>query len=167
MEKELYDIESLWHVPFWQTDQFFWIVIATSVTLTVLICAFIFKKRFYKKRVLYPWERALVDLAQLKKNNQICAARGKEFYNALTSILKEYMHNCYQINVISATDEELLALVENSSDLPPFLSEQVREVLAGMAFIKFANAQAAQKKIDQDFERVELIIKNTILDRKE
>jgi hypothetical protein len=162
LEKELYDIEPLWHVPFWQTKQFLWILIGIGVLLVALIVFFILKKWYSKKRVQLPWERALAQLAVLEKNKYVSTVHGKEFYGELTRILKEYIHDRYQIDVIHATDEELLIILEKQSELPSVLYEQARDLMDGMAFIKFANVQAAQKKIEEDFERTGKIIKETI-----
>lgn len=164
MESELYDIEQLWHIPFWQTKQFYWALIGLCIVFISLLILVIIKKLFFKKRIKTPWEIAFAQLATLKKNNLISAEHGKEFYCALTSIIKEYLQNRYQIDVVSATDTELIAILERQSEfhIPLALSAQVREVIDGMAFIKYAKIEAAQKKIDADFERVMRIVKETI-----
>ncbi len=162
LNNELYDIEPLWHIPFWQTKQFVWILIGIGIFLVALIIFFVLKKWYFKKRVQSPWERALAQLAALEKNKYVSMVHGKEFYSELTRILKEYIHDRYQIDVIHATDEEFLIILEKQPELSSVLYEQARDLMDGMAFIKFANVQAAQKKIADDFERMRQIVKATI-----
>lgn len=165
-ENELFDIEPLWHVPFWQTPQFFWVVVSVGICLVLIIVLVIFKKWYFKKRIQLPWERALADLAYLKENNQVSVRYGKEFYCALTRIIKVYLHDRYNLDVVSVTDEELRTMLDQysalESDIPSLLVTRVHEVMDGMVFIKFANQNAAQKKIEDDFCRVEQIIQDSI-----
>jgi len=162
MENELYDIYLFWHVPFWQTREFFIGLISVAGLIVSLFLYWLFKKWRARKKTQTAWDSALATLAQLKKDNKVSVLHGKEFYYALTNIMKVYMHARYGDNLKSATDEEFLAGLANQATVSPAILADIREIMDGVVFIKFANASAAQKKIDADYERAIQIIKNSI-----
>src|SRR5437899_2466422 len=117
MENELYDIYTMWHVPFWQTDQFFWGVVLLAMGLSGIAVWLLVKKWRSRKIKQTPWQLALQQLNALKKNNRISMQQGKEFYHELTRIMKVYVHERYQVDVLSTTDQEFLVDVEKQSVL--------------------------------------------------
>jgi hypothetical protein len=166
MEHELYDIYTLWHVPFWQTQQFFIALVSIGALILGAFVAFLIRKWRARKSTQTAWDKALHQLDEIKKNNRISVEQGKDFYHDLTRIMKEYVHERYRLDVVSATDQEFLATLEKNRVLLPIMLAELQEVMSGLLFIKFANAQAAQTKMHEDFNRVVMIIKTTIPEEK-
>lgn len=162
MENELYDIYTLWHIPFWQTQQFFIALVLIGVLIGTAIIVMLIKKWRARKSQQTAWERALGQLEDIQKKNRITVEQGKDFYHDLTRIMKKYVHERYLLDVLSATDQEFLETLEKNRVLLPLMLAELQEVMNGLLFIKFANAQAAQAKMQDDFSRVVMIIKTTI-----
>ncbi len=160
IDNQLYDIYPVWHVPFWQTQ---WFVIGVSaLILIVCIAALLLIVRKIKARKLQksPWDKALMACDSLEKDH-MHAYEGKEFYLALTIIIKDYLHRRYGFDVHSKTDEELIAYL-NALHFNKELVEQLHAVMQGVVTIKFANAAAMQEQMKRDLATTRLFIKKTI-----
>ena len=92
-------------------------------------------------------------------------AKGKEFYSALFEIVKKYLSERFNYDVLGKTDAELVSsLVKYQADQA--IIDDVKAIVEGSEMIKFANTQAAQDQIDDDYERVVGIIKRTVPTKK-
>ncbi len=163
----LYENYGLWHVPFWQTAKFQLAVKLVIGLLLVIVVAFLIKKYVnYRKRKKLPlWDQALLDLSHLKKDNKVDALHGKEFYMTVSALLKKYFHGRFCYDVVGKTDAEVVDyLQKHHADTCSI--EDMKMVLQGSEIIKFANAQAAQEQIEQDYVRAVAIITKTIPEKK-
>ena len=159
--QDLYDIYGTWHIPFWQTTTFY-VVVSLLVGLVVLWIAWYFINNYRaKKQQRTPWERALHSLEQLRSQKVVSVQHGKQFYLALTTIIKQYLHDRFNFDVLGKTDRELLMYLEHIH-VAPDLVEDIRAIAQGGLLVKFANVQAVQEQVDKDFERAVLLIKKTI-----
>jgi hypothetical protein len=159
-QNQLYDIYPTWHVPFWQTTWFFWLMMLIgSIILAALITGFIMWKRKYKKPKT-AWEQALSAL-NLLGQRAMHPRESKEFYTQLTSILKRYLQERYEIPVMGKTDQELIASLE-SLDVLKDAPVLLQEVIEGSTIIKFANVQSGQERMHQDLDRCRVFITTTI-----
>jgi hypothetical protein len=166
-ETGLYENYGLWHVPFWQTETFYFVLKVCAVVIALSVCVGLYKAYVaYKKRKKLPaWDAALRDLSNLKNAHKLDAAQGKEFYLATSSIVKTYLCNRFGYDLLSKTDDEVVGyLQEKKADAE--LTEDVRALLQGSIVIKFAKAQAAQEKINHDYNRAISIVKKTIPQKK-
>lgn len=157
----LYDIYGGWHVPFWQTKNFY----SAMVVLVVLLAGFglwlLIRWYRLRKSIKPYWQVALADLDQLKQKNIATVAHGKEFYGHLTVILKKYLYRRYGVDGSAKTDAEFLTTMTQLNIVPDIM-EELRSIAAGGTIIKFANEQAVQDQIEQDFRRAVSLIKRTI-----
>lgn len=163
----LYENYGLWHVPFWQTQNF---KIAAQICLflaTLCIIVLLVKKYLaYRKRKKLPlWDQALLELTHLKKEHKVNVAHGKEFYVTVSAILKQYFHDRFEYNIIGKTDEEFVEYLKSNYE-DQVIVEEIKTLLHGGMIIKFANAQAAQEQIDHDYVCAVAIIQRTIPDKK-
>lgn len=163
----LYENYGLWQVPFWQKDSF---KVACTVAGVVLCLVLIFLcvrvyKNYKKRKKLSAWDQALFDLEALNKNQKVHVVHGKEFYLAVSDILKKYLTARFKYDVLAMTDAEVVEYLKVHHGDPVIVGE-IETVLHGGVIIKFANVQAAQEQINQDYERVVEIIKSTIEIRK-
>ena len=165
-ELGLYDIYQQWHVPFWHTTAFY--VVSSLVLLAILGCAgwYLLQKYRLNKKSLASWEIALTQIDHLKKNNYTNVEHGKEFYCALTGILKRYMHERYGFDTREKTDQEFLRYLEEQKFSTLFMQD-LTAIFEGSTIIKFANASAAQQQIDHDVAAAISFIKKTIAPKAE
>lgn len=162
VQQHLYQIYGMWHVPWWQTD--WWLygcILVALLGLIALVVWYITKKIVGKKRILSPWERALQELQEVQKQGFVSVVYSKEFYTALTHILKTYLHARYGFDIATKTDDEAIALLEKSS-FPQELLQPIRTIFHGSSAIKFAHACAIKTQIEQDFAVSRDIIYKTI-----
>lgn len=163
----LYENYELWHVPFWQTQNFQLALKIIACLIVIIFVTFLIKKYLqYRKRKKLPlWDQALLDLNCLKKEHKVDIVHAKEFYVAVSALLKKYLHDRFGYNLISKTDDETVEyLQEHYADAHNI--EEIKTLLQGSIIIKFANAQAAQEQIENDYERVIAIVKRTIPEKK-
>ena len=165
-ELGLYDIYPQWHVPFWHTTSFY--IIIGTVLFGLMSLAVWHAYRKYKLKMMRSasWEIALVQIDYLQKNNYAKVDQGKEFYCALTSILKRYMHERYGFEAREKTDQEFLRYIEEQKFSTLFMQD-LTAIFEGSTIIKFANASAAQQQIDQDVAAAISFIKKTIAPKAE
>ena len=159
----LYENYGLWHVPFWQTQKFKMAMQICLFFVVLLVIAMLIKKYLtYRRRKKLPlWDQALFEVTQLKKDHKVSVIHGKEFYAAISTILKGYFHDRFGYDVMGKTDDEVVEYLKNHHK-DELIVEEIKTVLQGGIIIKFANAQAAQEQIEHDYMRTVAIIKRTI-----
>lgn len=160
-ELGLYDIYVTWHVPFWHTFPFYMFISSIFLIFIVAIGWYFYKKYKLRKKFVSSWESALSQIDYLQKNNYANIERSKEFYCALTSILKRYMHERYGFDTREKTDQEFLRYLEEQGFSTLFIQDFIA-IFEGSATIKFANTLAAQQQIDHDLAAAISFIKKTI-----
>lgn len=160
-ELGLYDVYGQWHVPFWHTTTFYIAISIIVLLLLALLGWYSYKKYSLKSKKVECWEIALIQIDHLQKNNYARVEQAKEFYCALTVILKRYMHERYGFDAREKTDQEFLRYLEEQKFSTLFMQDLIT-IFEGSTIIKFANASAAQQQIDQDFAVAKSFIKKTI-----
>lgn len=143
-ENGLYDIYSVWHVPFWQTSWFYTLMIAAGIALCALVILMVYKTFFAKKVApLAPWQKALNDLYDLEQLDLSTQENGKQFYLKLTAILKQYLQDRFQLPLVAKTDAEMASYLQDS-DLEK--KYKISEICNGCVLIKFANQSAIEEQ---------------------
>ena len=163
----LYENYGLWHVPFWQTQKFHLMIeIVVGLLLLIIIVLLVKKYLHYRKIKKLPvWDHALLELSHLKRDHKVDAEHGKEFYLAVSALIKKYFHDRFGYDLMGKTDAEAVKyLQENYLDVHGV--EEIKALLNGGVVIKFANAQAAQEQIEHDYLRAVAIITRTIPEKK-
>lgn len=163
----LYENYGLWHVPFWQTQEFKLAVEICACVILLIIVALLARKYLaYRKRKKLPlWDQALLELTQLKKEHKVNAAYGKEFYLTVSALFKRYFHERFGYDVLGKTDAEVIEYLEKHHGDQHIVAE-LKALLHGSEIIKFANAQAVQEQIEHDYLRAVMIIERTIPEKK-
>jgi hypothetical protein len=159
-KQEFYDIYDMWHVPFWQTRLFGGIVIFLLIIVAVTFLLILFKSYIRRKRPSFPWDRALNKLNSLFMQEQFSKEESKQFYFKLTKILKDYLHERYNVVLRGKTDQELLLFL-NESDFPADLLPPVRALFEGCLEIKYADDQVLKECLIRDLESAIFIVKQT------
>jgi fucose 4-O-acetylase-like acetyltransferase len=160
-ENELYGMYEMWHEPFWQTTYFLIAVGITAFSCVLVAGWFYYKKRRSKQMVQSCWQVALIRLQDLQKTDRITPDHCKEFYFVLTHILKNYLHERYNFDLVGKTDEEVITYLA-TTDFPPELLTMLESIFNGCVIVKFANMQAIQATIERDFAAADTLVKRTI-----
>ncbi len=155
--QELYDIYELWHVPFWKTDWFFWVIIVSVLSLIVLL--FIVCLRIIRRDtgVISYWQKALIDVDALALKRDTLSNK----YSQLLSLVKQYVSQHYGYDIAAKTDAELLKNIEMNN----FNAETtiiLQKLLANAAEIKFAHASLSQEQFDEAITMTITFIQHTI-----
>lgn len=159
----LYDIYTIWHVPFWQTTWFKYLCGSLIIVLLLPILIIVCKRLYtwFRRKKYTAWEIAQMKLQALKKDSFANKEQGKRAYGAITAVLKEYLSQRYGWQVTTATDDELATYVQ-SSPLNEQLSQQIKTIFNGAVMIKFANQDAVESQVRDDIDRALQIINATI-----
>jgi hypothetical protein len=161
LQEQLYDIYGMYHVPFWQTNVFYWSVIFL-LALFILGTGWYFFARWRKrKQIKMAWDRALDQLQALKSSSKFQTAYAREFYQALTTIIKEYMQHRFEQPLTSMTDDECLQVLEHL-ELPHDIRHGMRDIFDGVVFIKFAHAQGTLDRMKRDIAVATILVRRTM-----
>lgn len=116
-ENGLYDIYDYWHVPFWQTQTFYFCVRFAILALALFLIYF-FIKKYYKRKPLSPEHSALERLAHLQKKNITTKEDAHEVYSEITDSMKQYFESYYKRPFNAMTDKEMIAALETTPSFP-------------------------------------------------
>lgn len=132
-------------IPDWMTDYGWWIllgliVIAGGIYLYVIWRKGKLKALIKKKKVLPPYDVAMIAFRELKSKNLCERGQEKLYYTDLTDILRNYLAGRFGINAMEMTTSQIRqSLLENEATKPsePLISK----VLEIADFVKFAKVR--------------------------
>lgn len=154
-EIELFDIYDIWYEPSWFIR--YWKIIALLGISMVCIAIALW---FYKKKMTHKktcWEHALERLAQLKTVH-----KSSLFYCDLTTILKEYLMNRYQLDLVSKTDWEIVQYLDCEEKLPPSIIHDLKKIFGTTTEMKFAHQKIGVNALQDDLLISVKIVQNSI-----
>lgn len=156
----LHDIYTFVHVPFWQTTLFFWSMIFAALFIGAVISWFAYSY-FFPAAPKTSWQRALEQLHEINKKGVVHSNHSKQFYNAITQILKTYLSERYGVQLMGKSDVEVMKELYTLS-LPTERIADLEALFTNGVLIKFAPTKAAQEMIEADFSRAQTFIRSTI-----
>lgn len=159
----LYDNYGLWHVPFWKSSSFLlWLKIGLAAIVGLIVLFVAYQLYIWHCNKQIPaWDKAFMRLKKLKNEKKVSTVYGKEMYGAFSHILKEYFALRFSFDLQGKTDSEFVDYIEHNHRDQSIVTD-VKAVLSGAQAIKFANVDAVQAQIEQDYNRVIEIIQKTI-----
>ena len=145
--KEYFDIKGVKKAPFVWAD-YFWEIFSALVVLFLIVWGIYFYRRWkYRKDhpreaagmepELPPYEAAIQALDRLKEQKLWQRGFEKEYYTALTDILRIYMHRRFGMNAMEMTSSEILDAIRRE-EVDKELVAHLRSVLDLADFVKFA-----------------------------
>jgi hypothetical protein len=120
------------------------------------------RRRMQRRRLLQlpslsPEQTALTALRNLE---QVSEMSGKAFYFALSSIVRYYLHQRFQINAPEMTLEELIpALMQAQMD--PALKQRLKQLFIDAAPIQYADTIPADQQMAADLQFVRGFVHQT------
>lgn len=155
-QPKLLDIYGVEYDPWFLQSWFIFSVIGVVLFLAAYL---IYRWYSNRKKPDVPYtEQILMHLSDLEKSDW---SHYKQFYIQLTSLLKEYFQHRYKKQFIGTTDSECLVILQTDKFIPEWIPSRFEALIEGIMFVKFANAEAAQERMQKDLDSVRTIIKNT------
>ncbi len=136
----LYDIYDIMYTP-WYKQWWFIGVVAFCVLFFAYLCVRFFLTKKSVQRQYDVYEKALQRIAVLEKNFDSDA---HIFYAMAIRDIKEYLQERYDVEVVSATDDEVIDCLEKAL-VDQALIEMIKKLFKGVVLIKFAH-QSAEKE---------------------
>jgi LPXTG-motif cell wall-anchored protein len=98
---------------------------------------------------------ALEKLQALKQTDWLVSGKTKEFYSAISDIVRAYLEGQFRVPALERTTSELMRDLRKKSDIPAELQAELRELLDSSDLVKFAKfrpdaaegAQALQEAV--------------------
>lgn len=157
-----HEIYGYYYTPIYQEPWFIILASLVGVVLIALLGYLLYKRRY---RPLTPWQWALLEMSKLPIATYSCKDDYKKFYFTITTILKTYLEKRYHWDTQDKTDEELATFL-HLHGFNTELLENLKKMLQGATWIKFANEEAIKTQVNEDLKTAQLIIKKTIPTKK-
>jgi len=141
----------------------FWLIIAAAI----LTGAWLWYQKYRKslpqlpmgpvEPPVPPFQVAKEELAKLKSSSLVKEGMIKEFYIALTDIMRKYLGAVYSIDTMDKTTAEIYQqLRAQEQDKKALVA--IRDFFEECDFVKFAKYRPEEKVIWEDFEKAEKIV---------
>jgi len=136
-----------------------------GAALALLAALFLWWKLRKKKKeaefidLRSPWEIAFADLALLKQKPFLDDGQFKEYYIALTEILRSYFGRIYKVDVLEMTTEEFLEIFQEI-ELAGTLYVDCSSFFRHADLVKFARYIPERERVESDFKLVHDIIES-------
>ena len=147
---------------FWA--KYWWIFLLLAIFIGVIIFGYI---RYRKtgsilppKKVLSPFEVAMISMRRLKKKQLWEKGKDKEYYTSLIDILRGYLHSQYGINAMNMTSRQIMKALKKDEILRAN-RELIRPVFQISDFVKFAKERPEAEKNIEAFDSVEQFLTRT------
>ena len=105
-----------------------------------------------EKRRLPPYEEALKRLQLLKAQQLWQNGQEKDYYTALTDILREYIDRRFAINAVEMTSSQILDSLHRYAETC-MVNDRLSEILAIADFVKFAGQHPLADDNERAFQR--------------
>lgn len=164
-DQQLADIKPLVKVRF--KYQYLWLWL-TVLALILIIIAVILTRRYRKKKQLTKrvykaaHQLAFERLEDLENKNLINQGLFKPFYEEISSILRGYIEDRFQLQAPERTTEEFLQEAHDSDALNDQHTEKLKIVLVHSDQVKFARYTPSKDEVNHSVERVKDFIESTI-----
>ncbi|NBQ17598.1 hypothetical protein EBU24_04740 [bacterium] len=153
---ELLDIYDVWYNPWWRQTWFK----STCALIVILIVAalsyYVYKRFFVKPVIKQAWQKALEEIDLLAHSD---FDDQNKFYSALTSVLKRFMQEEYQVSFVDKTDTEFIQSLETSSLVPEAITQKCKLIFDGVTLIKFAHQKTVHEHMLSSIKLAQDLVK--------
>lgn len=165
--KDYHDIKDIIEVPNPFARWFAWIVAGVTLVSLALVVWLVHKRKLLARWIprgvvvrLSPYEEALQQLDDLRRQQLPEAGKMKNHYSRLGEILREYLLNRLGISSFAETSEELIGEIRRKGLLPAVIFDGLADALRMSDFVKFAKYQPAVSECHQHYETVRAAIES-------
>lgn len=150
--------EKSWLARYW------WLLLLTLAALLFVVWAY---RRYRRegtllpvKKEVPPYEAAMESLRKLRERRLCENGREKDYYTALTKILRVYLVRRFGINAMEMTSSQIMKALKAEDDLRRFRPE-LREVLGLADIVKFAKVCPSPAENEKAFDNVRDFVEQT------
>jgi len=154
---ELYDLYDVWYQPWWQH----WSVKIIGLSLLFLVVAgaiWSLVRRFTRAAAVPYWQRALDQCSSLKA--QLDQLEPPVIYAQLITILKTYIAARYIHTTRSATEKELMIIIQELA-ISDVQKSHLKQLLMQAVPVKFATEKPGLQVITADIDALQGFINTT------
>lgn len=161
------DIEEPVEIPKKASLWWAWVLVA-SVLAAMGIYLYLRRTRKVKLiRIFKPaHEIAYARLKGLIDEDLVKAGRTKEFYERISSILRHYIEDRYDLRAPERTTEEFLVELRHTEVLSPDNKKHLEDFLTHCDLVKFAKHSPTKEQIQRTFDLVKDFIEQTKSDER-
>lgn len=136
-------IEPKWYdvFPDWMADYWYWILLGIFVAALGVVVFMLYRKNgktlLPRKKIIPPYEQAVMDLEQLRQSNLIEKGHIKEYYTRLTDILRRYLSARFGIYAPEMTSSQTLQEISRHPEASQAQTD-LKQLFRVADFVKFA-----------------------------
>jgi len=171
----IFDIKGVQKPPFVLGDYYLlilWFLLAYALVL--LIIWYILKKKYglskaeskFDQPLLPPHVVAIMELDRLKSEKIWKSGKNKEYYTALSDILRKYIQRRFQINALEMTTDEILSLFKRDRNTQS-VYKNLRQILQLADLVKFAKIQPIENENEISIMNSYLFVNQTKIEEIE
>lgn len=153
---ELLDIYDVWYNPWWQQVWFKALCAVTVILFLVATFYYVYKRFFVKPVIQHAWQKALEEIEKLSQSD---FDDQNKFYSRLTSILKRFMQEEYQVSFVDKTDTEFIDALEHSPSVPVSITQKCKLIFDGVTLIKFAHQKTVHEHMLSSIKLAQDLVK--------
>ncbi len=162
---DVHDIKPVVEIPFSVLDlvpdvvaRYWWAWLAGLLLLAGGLFAYF---RWFRKGVnplkperkrLPPYEEAMLNLRNLKAQQLWQKGQDKEYFTALTDILRVYIDRRFHVNAVEMTSTQIISTLRENEETRA-VNEQLSMILEVADFVKFAGARPLADDNERAFQR--------------
>ena len=154
------------HPPVDFLANYLWLYVLLALGLTALIFWIVKRKRSWQKQKppaepKEPWVIALESLEALKKKNWPAQGKVKEYYSALSDIIRRYIEAQFAISAPEMTTEEFLSSLNRSHGMSDSQKAAIKEFLNSCDMVKFAKYGPQPEEMEESFNLARQFVEET------
>ncbi|MBN2021025.1 MAG: hypothetical protein JW749_12475 [Sedimentisphaerales bacterium] len=156
------DIEDVVDMP---TNTALWWILSVAVIVASAGGVWLYSRRKKAREIVRifkaPHEIAYERLERLIRRDLIKKAKVKEFYEAISDILRRYIEDRFELRAPERTTEEFLSEIRNTSVLSDNDRRALTEFLTHCDLVKFARHSPTTEQIQHTFDLAKNFIEQT------
>ncbi len=150
--------------PNWMLDYWYWIVLGILIAGLGTAIYLLYKKNgktlLPRKKVIPPYEQAMMDLQHLRDSNLIEKGHIKEYYTRLTDILRRYLSARFGIYAPEMTSSQTVKAVSEHPEASQATTD-LRQLFRVADFVKFAKVLPPPDDNIRSFNLVKAFVEET------
>ena len=112
-----------------------------------------------KKKILPPYDEAVLALQNLKARGLWQGGQEKEYYSEMTDIIRHYIDRRFNVNAMEMTTTQIMDLLNNEEVASS--RTELREILSLADFVKFAKFKPLADENEQVFRLAQSFLEKT------
>lgn len=164
---EFYDIKTVWRPAFVLADYYPYIFGVLLTLFLICVVGYLLQRRRNhqpilpqkQERILPPFEQAMSELDEIKKQKFWQRGLTKEYYTSVTETLRKYISGRFGIGAMEMTSGEILDIIRKESVDSSY--DNLKQVLQLADFVKFAKFKPLPDENDLTLVNAYLFVSQT------